>query len=174
MNKNVVLLGIAAAAAFAFGSKKGKNGKNGSGNGTGVNDTTGTLPKKGAGEDTGPVSVPEQEYVNIVLEGMPTAHMLYQEGINQGVLGINAEGLVTPTPGEWLSGWLSRVAYWGAYPYGGPLQLPPTCLLEMSCPEEYLPYRAALVRIMGAVKAGMDERGIKDVRWDLAAGGFGS
>ena len=176
MNKNVVLLGIAAAAAFAFGSKKGKNGKNGSDNGTGVNDTTGTLPKKGAGEDTGPVSVPEQEYVNIVLDGMPTAHMLYQTGIDQGVLGIDAQGMVTPTANEWLSGWLSRVAFWGAYPpeAGGPLQLPPTCLFEISCPEEYMPYRAALLRIMGAVKAGMTQRGIKDVRWDLAAGGFGS
>lgn len=174
MNKNVVLLGIAAAAAFAFGSKKGK--KNGKGNGTGVNDTTGTLPQKVPGEDTGEVTVPEQEYVNIVLDGMPTAHMLYQTGIDQGVLGIDAEGFVTPTPGEWLSGWLSRVAYWGAYPpeAGGPLQLPPTCLLVATCPEDYLPYRAALLRIMGAVKAGMTQRGIKDVQWNLAEGGFGS
>ena len=178
MNKNVVLLGLAAAAAFAFGSKKGKNGKSGNGDstGTGVNDSTGTLPQKGSGEDAGEGSVPEQEYVNIVLQGLPTAHMLYQDGIDQGVLGINAEGMVTPMPDEWLSGWLSRVAYWGAYPphIGGPLQLPPNCLLEITCPDDYLPYRAALLRIMGAVKAGMTQRGIQDVRWNLAAGGFGS
>jgi len=172
MNKNVIYLGLAAAAAFAFGTRKG--GKK-NGNGTGVNDSTGTLPKKGAGEDTGPVTVPEQSYVDIVLDGLPTAHMLYQAGIDQGVLGIDAEGMVTPTADEWLSGWLTRVAYWGAYPpeVGGPLQLPPTCLLEVSCPEEYMPYRAALLRIMEAVKAGMVQRGIQDSRWNLATGGFG-
>jgi len=174
MNKSIFYLAAVAGAMVMLG-RRAKNGGKG-----GVTDVTGTLPKGGPGPapdaDTAEQADREAGYVDIALENLPTVGpFLGQDGIDAGVPGMTQDGFVTPVGGEWLSGWMTRVSYWGAYPYnaGAPIMLPPTCILEVTCPEEYLPYRDALLRIAEMVNAGLSARGIKDIRYDAETGAFG-
>jgi hypothetical protein len=161
----LILVGLGALALLAFSGKKPtKNGKE---------DETKTIPDEG---DNPPPDAPpedaynEQEFVNVAVQGALApnwipAYSLGQEGIDQNVLGIDEDGFVHATPGEWLHGWLTRVAYWGAYQMKGwPLELPVTCVLEMTCPEDMMPVRHALLRIKAMVLQKMEEVGLQDRR----------
>jgi len=160
-----VFLALGAIAVLAFAGKK-KNG----GSGTSSDDTT-TIPKQTGGHAPPPAESPEQdaaedEFVVIAVEGMPPNWLLGNQGIEEGVLGIDADGFAYPTPNEWLSGWLTRVAYWGAYQnLGWPLEMPVQCILEATCPEDLMPVRNALLRINESVKAVMEDQGIEDTRF---------
>ncbi len=171
LNKSVLYLALGAGALVMLGRRAKSNGG-------AKKDVTGTLPK-----GNGPAPAPETQeqaqneagYVAIALDNLPTVGpFLSQDGIDAGVPGMTEDGFVKPVDGEWLSGWLTRVSYWGAYPYnmGAPIMLPPTCILEVTCPDEYLPYRDALLRISEMVSDGMKERGIQDLRYDAEAGAF--
>jgi len=151
-------LGAIALLAFA-GKKKSDNG-----------DDTTTIPKTG-GHTPPPAESPEQdaaedEFAVIAVEGMPPNWYLGNQGVEEAVLGIDAEGFAYPTPQEWLSGWLTRVAYWGAYQnLGWPLEMPIECILEATCPEDMMPVRNAMLRLNESVKALMEAQGIQDTRF---------
>lgn len=166
----LILLG--AGAALLYGIAKGRKSGNGSGR---VKDVTDTLPTHVPGEGGEAPTEPEQAFVDIALDEQPVSFFLGQPGIDQGVVGIGPDGFVHPADYEWRSGWLSRVAYWGAYPYaeGHPLQLPPSCVAAVTCPEDLQPYRNAMLRIMDGIRNGMTVRGIKDERWNPDKGKWG-
>jgi hypothetical protein len=156
----IVLLGLGALALLAFAGKKKAV--------TVSDEGDVTVPEPPPGP-TPPPTAEEQSVVDIAIEGYlqnpdgPFSYSLGQEGIDQGVLGIDTDGFVSPVDGESLSGWLTRVSYWGAYQMQGwPLELPPTCLIEATCPADYLPYREALVRLNGEVLSKMAAQGIDD------------
>jgi hypothetical protein len=159
-----VLLALGAVAVLALSGKKGgaKNGK----------DPTGTMPKPGPGP-TPPAATEEQAqnelaYVEVAVEASQQPdwgpiYFLGQDGIDQAVMGVDAEGFVHAVPGEHLSGWLTRVAYWGAYQMQGwPMELPIQCILPETCPEDMLPVRDAVLRINEMVKALMEVKGIME------------
>lgn len=162
-----ILLALGAVAVLALaGKKKTGNGKNG--------DTTATMPEPG--EEPPPPPPTEEQgqnegaYVDVAVETSqqpdwgPIYH-LGQEGIDQAVLGMDADGFAHASPGEWLSGWLTRVAYWGAYQMQGwPLELPIQCILKETCPEDMIPVRDAMLRLHEGVKETMMIMDIKDVR----------
>jgi hypothetical protein len=163
-----VLLAIGAVAVLALAGRKKGNG------GAAQADETETMPKPGPTEppaaETEEQADNEAAFAQIAVEASQQADwapvfFLGQQGIDEGVLGIDADGFAHATPGEWLSGWLTRVAYWGAYQnYGWPLDLPVQCILPETCPEDMLPVRDALLRMNAAVKAMMADMGIEDVR----------
>jgi hypothetical protein len=179
-----LLLAAGAVALFAFAGRKKGNG--GAATGGAEKDTTGTIPQTGGGvpAPTAEEAAMEAPAIQTVLQSAGAGEVplvagpLGAQAAEEGVLGLDADTFAYPTPSEWLSGWLTRYAYWYSYPLnvlhvtGAPFQLPVVCILEATCPAEYAPYRAALVRIHEAVLAGMAERGIKDKRWDAAAEAF--
>lgn len=156
-----VFLALGAIAVLAMAGRKSGNG---------ADDTT-TIPKNGSGHTPPPAETPEQdatedEFAVIAVEGMPANWLLGNQGIEEGVLGIDADGFAYPTPNEWLSGWLTRVAYWGAYQnLGWPLEMPIECILETTCPEDMMPVRNAMLRLNESVKALMEAQGIEDTRF---------
>lgn len=171
----LVIAGL-AVGALVMARRSGKKGEV-----KGIQDTTGTLPPLGDDESPPPAEDPDQRAaeesaVALALSNEPTAYFLGQPGIDANVLGIDEEGYVIPEAGEWKSGWLSRVAFWAAYPYEAGyevLQLPPSCLLASTCPPEMQPFRDSALRMMAMVRDGMKERGMKDTRYNPNTQKFG-
>lgn len=170
----VILLAAGAVALLAFAGRKKGNGAQAGG---AEKDTTGTIPQTSGTESPPTAEQAEMEIAAItaVLDaaqiGEPPliAGPLGSQAAEEGVLGLDEDTFAFPTPDEWLSGWLTRYAYWMAYPMyvpGAPFQLPLTCILAETCPEEFRFYRDALVRIHESILAGMLERGIADARWN--------
>jgi hypothetical protein len=158
------LIGIAALAFFAFARKK-RPGP------SAPVDVTGTVPQQpGPGENTAPPPDPNQAEAeaaaaSYAVTARPMSFFLGEPGLAQGVLGIDEDGLVTPQAGEYISGWLTRVAYWGLYgAQGWPLQLPVTCMIAATCPPEYLPARLAVLRLNNRVKETLAALNQPDVR----------
>ncbi len=172
MNPAVLLIVGAAALAFAASRKKGNGGPQLG------RDVTGTMPNAGTSPapppETGEQAAAEEAFVEIALDNVPMTFNLGQPGIDQGVIGMDADGFVHPTPDEWLSGWLTRISFWGAYPYaeGYPLQLPVECVLEQTCPEEFIPLRDAARRLNEMVVNGLINRGVPDPRYNPDTGLF--
>lgn len=159
-----ILLALGAVAVLALTGKKG----NGNGNGK----KNGTIPERGSGPIPGADTEQAQNeaaYVEVAVSASQQPdwgpiYFLGQDGLDYAVMGVDAEGFVHATPGELLSGWLTRVAYWGAYQMQGwPLEMPIACILPETCPEDMMPVRNAMLRMNEAVKALMADRGIEDV-----------
>jgi hypothetical protein len=164
---------------MAMAGKKKGNGVNGGASG----DTTGTLPET-SGTEPGPTAEEaelEAIAINTVLDAVDVTQIpmiagpLGQQAADEGVLGLDADTFAYPTPDEWLTGWLTRWAYWNTYPMyhaGWPFQLPLSCILVETCDPALLPARSALVRIHEGILAGFAERGYADMRFDAATGTF--
>lgn len=168
----LALLAVGAVAILAMsGKKKTANGEK---TGNGKKDDTGPIPEPGPGPIPPPANeqqgIDEAAYVHVAVDALPQGNWapvyhLGQDGIDQGVLGIDEDGFVRAASGDWMSDWLTRVAYWGAYQMQGwPLELPIQCFLEVTCPEDMMPVRNALLRINALVKAKMAEYGLQDSR----------
>lgn len=176
----IVLLAVGGLAILAMSGKKKGNGAT---NGGGTRDTTGTLPET-TGTEPGPTAEEaEMETVAIVtvLDSVDATQIpmiagpLGEQAVAEGVLGLDADTFAYPTPDEWLTGWLTRYAYWYTYPMfhtGWPFQLPLSCILAETCPPELVPARSALVRIHEGILQGFQERGLQDMRFDAQSGTF--
>jgi len=158
MSKNalpILLLGGAALAALA--GKKAKP-------------TAKPIPTAPEGTPFNP-----QSYVNIAFDTNPEYVFLGNGAVVAKVSGVDAQGFVYPLENETLGTWLTRVAYWGAYPQnknvpkfaGAPFEIPPQCMspelakkLGAYCDPAFLPWRDALLQVHGLVVAEAQKRGV--------------
>lgn len=109
----------------------------------------------------------EQNFVNIVFDGRPSTYYLGKPAADARVTGSDSEGWITPPADETLATWYTHVAYWGAYPYPAPYEIPPQCMapelaakLGAHCDPRFIPYRDAMIRIHNLVIAEGNKRGI--------------
>ena len=113
------------------------------------------------------VAFNEQNFVNVVFEGKPENYWLGEEAVRKNVSGVRHDGFVHPLSDETLVNWYTRVAYWGAYPYPAPYEIPPQCMMPelakkmgVECDPGFIPYRDAVLRIYGLVMAEGKKRGL--------------
>jgi hypothetical protein len=171
----LILLAIGGIALLAFKDKKKKDGAE--------KDVTGTIPQK-TGREPPPTQEEktlEEQSVNSLMMGVVSGQIpvvfgpMGQKAIDEGVIGLDENTFAYPVPGEYLTGWLTRVAYWNAYPYyrpGWPYQVPVSCMMDTLCPAEYLPARNALVRINEEIQRRFAELGFSDGKWNPESGIF--
>jgi len=150
MNALPILL-LGGAALLMMGSKK-KNGK--------ISPTPTPTPTPGN------APIKEQGYVNIVFDTKPESAYLGDGAVKAKVSGIESDGFVYPLANETLANWYTRVAYWGAYPYG-PYEVPPQCMapelakkLGIACDPAFFPYRDAILKIYALVVAEGKKRNV--------------
>ena len=158
----ILLLGGAAALVMAGGKKKTSKFKQ-----LGLPEAP-KLPGKQVDPSAPEWGTPvyEEQFVNTVLDGKPKYIWLGDKGHQYKVDGMDAEGFANPLPNETAANWYTRVAYYGAYPYG-PYVIPPQCMapelakkLGVACDPSFFPWRDALMRIYAATVAGMKKRGM--------------
>lgn len=159
----ILLLGGAAALVMVSGKKKKSKFK-----ALGLPEIP-KLPGTGQVNPTAPEwgsPVYEEQFVNTVLDGKPKSYWLGDKGQQYKVDGMDAQGFANPLPNETAANWYTRVAYYGAYPYG-PYVIPPQCMapelakkLGVTCDPGFFPWRDALMRIYATTVSEMKKRGM--------------